>query len=383
MVDLNSDGPLVKIQTRFPVKVASSDLAGTTFDKVNKPFQTYVSDSTLRVCIPKNFEELVEANWLFRLYNSVLIKQGYKSNFSTENFNTKLKTPSIDERLYLEALGVVCFSDTVPLLPRRKTTIYKGYVSGMKLWISHQKNIDSNLIKASQSISPVKYLLGDDYGRGYPNEKKIIDHIINFIKNRSFRDSEYLSNYLLSKNEIVNHYKLFIDIKNQLVTPAEKDWINSSLDVSGHNKWNYDMKLVVSANAIRSLLKSVHAEQKELKPYKKLLSSMISSRISAAFSPYSEKEKKKIKIKKTPLKALIEKVKGTVGYSAFNPTVVFTLNKMPQLQAYYPSSEENRQQVKADMDSLLSHRFGKNIDQYLFQNIFAEYSTYLENTDQE
>jgi len=320
-------------------------LLGLEKGKVEKPFVFFSHEGKDYVPLPPNSEKLAE-NYLFRLYLATLQQDG-KIGVRLEKGETYLKL-ALDQRnlTFLQSFGVVLTAEEYAPLPKNKGIVFKGMICAYKQILSGMKNVDLSLFKVNSAPHIFTQLFGDVWAKGYDVEKQLLDYILNYLRSRKKIKVNW-SNLLIDKQLIMRQSGLILDLSNELLNDAERTIIRICVD---ETKIDFDVDPgydLVDQNKILSYQKDLDEKRKALKPIKDLVSSMVNSRVQAAFAPYTGKRREKVK--KTRITELVNQIKGTSHYYAFNPTRVLTLLGGAKRSDIPPSSKEK-----------LEKNFGRN-----------------------
>jgi hypothetical protein len=273
------------------------------------------------IALPSNYENLVQTNYLFVLFNSILLKENYECVDLSVSHNCRLKQ-DLRTETYLKAFGTVVLDDNLPDLPKNKGLIHQGVCSALKILIQGQSGIDLNLFQFVKAKHPANEIFGDIWGKNYPVEKQILDHIINYLRNCMKNKVGDISKYRLNDQSIIDNYGLRLDMKNELISQNERMFLTELL-APCHN---YDGKDPVmtgwtSLTKVKQAQDYISSIQKDLKKSKDTIKSVISYRVESCFKPYKGKAREKAR--KNRITILRDNIKGTPDYVAFNPTLFF------------------------------------------------------------
>jgi hypothetical protein len=236
-----------------------------------------------------------------------------------------------------------------------------------------QRDIDLNLFVFKGAKHPNLILFGDMWGKTYPVEKQMLDHIIHYLRQKKFAGN--YRDYAISTDGIINDYGLRLDLKNELITRSELAYINANLEMAG---WKDELRLPAhdwkNLNDIHSFQAEVRKLQKKLKPFKNLIATLVNERVTACFSPYQGKERQKAR--KRRITELRDQLKGSNEYAAFNPSMVFQLNGVPRLPPAHPEQleQENFQKLLNETKEKLITR---DLDGLLVDAILQDYYIFL------
>jgi len=238
---------------------------------------------------------------------------------------------------YLKSFGVVSLSDTFTELPKAHGLVYKGMISAYDFMLSGMNQVNRQLFRLKAATHPKIQLFGDIWGKGYDVENQMINHIIHYLRTRKVTWD--WSRLLVSKQEVLVLAGLKLDISNSLLSDAERQAIAYWVEISGTKfDVNFDDYKWESAIEIVRFQRDLDENRKLLRPIKEFVDKTINSRIQAVYSPYSKKEKDKLK--KARISDLVDKIKGDIAYFPFNPTNVLIPLGGSKLPDVPPSTDE-------------------------------------------
>jgi hypothetical protein len=194
--------------------------------------------------------------------------------------------------------------------------------SAFECWRTGQKEYDADLFKTKGAPMPSYFIFGDVWGKNYPVEKRLLDHIIHYI--RTLSPGGTIGSCMVSKEKIVVDKGLNFRYDSELISAEEKAIVDAYLFKKGINK-EYVLEISDSMTAGESLklAKKIRARQNEIRRIKSTLKKITSSRIEACFAPYKGAQRRKMA--KVPVKDLVLRIKHSDFYRAFNPTLCFEL----------------------------------------------------------
>jgi len=342
---------------------------------LKNPFETGVSDEGDKVVVlPSNFEELCHQHYLFILYGIVLQQQRYHT-IPVEKKITLRHKPDDSMTVYLKAFGIIVSTGQIPELPKSKGQVWKGVASAVLLWLQGQPKLDVSLTKISQAPHPAKVLFDDIWGANYPVEKKILDHIIHYIRSLKIGDESNLRSFVLPEEQLISDKGLNLDLESELILGPEKLLITNYLSRNGSAP---TYKLVhpetLNLPGLVDLQVTIAQRQKALKSCKDAVKTTVSNRITSCYNPY--KGNKRNQARKLPIGQLITAIKGTADYHAFNPTVLFPLVGVASLPFEKPPGFSSDQMV-ALSEKVLHQLTGVHVPEDIAASLSAGYLQYL------
>jgi hypothetical protein len=317
-----SDSPTVTLTSLLsgvPCIGSIDLLQGEVGGQLKMPFDTDVMEK--QVLLPYNIDELVRNNYLVRLYTHVLNEQGYKCTVGTSSWNTRLPKSEVTET-YLKAFGILIVFKSIPVLPKNKGVLWKGIATSIRYLIEGRNGVDLSLFKVKDSTNLTQTVLGES-GKNYPVEKKMLDHLVHYVRSEFVLNPEYnLKDIILPAEQIIHDKGLSLKLDSELVTPVEHGFIRKAM-ISKHKvdpvvDYKVDFGKTVTFENVRAFQKEFEARQKVLRDLKGLYKMETSRRVQACFAPYKGVQRKKAQ--KIPIRTLKEEVKGTSEWAHFNPT---------------------------------------------------------------
>jgi hypothetical protein len=275
--------------------------------------------------------------------------------------------------VFLKSFGILPITREIPEIPSKKGNIWKGIASAVRVWLIGQEKIDMSLFRINDAPHPSDVLFGDMWGTNYPTEKRMLDHVIHYIRTEKI-SSKGIMSYLKPWDQIVHLKGLVLDYNSELLSSNEVLLIKEYLKLNGLQdrdaKQSEDFQNDIVG--IQSLCSFIIHRQKTLKNSKDFIKGLISDRITSVYKPYQGREKEKIK--KVPVKNLIEKIKGSDDYRPFNPTRLCSLmNITPMPSVFVKNTDFLSKQEHNFCEECVSKGFSNN----LIANIVQDYKTFM------
>jgi hypothetical protein len=364
----------------YPVVTNTLQLQAILESGLKKPFDRGIVQGKDTILIPDNIEVLVRDNYLFRLYLDMLRLEKVNIVKTELIHTTRMKLDSQGET-FLKAFGIGMSTGQFPKLPTNKGPVWKGVMSSVRTYMSFQKNVDNSLLKGKEISHPALIIFGDVWAKAHPTEKRMLDSIIHHYRTHKVT-CEDPKNYMIGKDQIDLTKGLKIDYSSEALTETERSVINHYLrihDISCESELLQDTSSgpVDIFQTMSTLTKAIKARQQAIRSVKDLVKGIISSRVSSCYAPYTGRQREKVR--KTPIKELINQIKGTEHYHTFNPTRVGGLFNLPNIPAFYPvSTEEKQRQLHTEkiwLDSAKKTEMGDSLS----SSILQEYQLFLEN----
>jgi hypothetical protein len=358
----------------FPPITSIKQLEVQVKAALKNPWDISLGDNL--ILLPKNYQELYKDNYLVTLFLSVINLEKIDIQVSERDYTSRLKmTPS--NETFLKSFGILPLTGKIPEIPNQKGNIWKGIASSVRIWLLGQEKVDMSLFRIGDAPHPADVLFGDVWGTNYPVEKRMLDHIIHFIRTK-VTDSNGIRSYLKPRDQIIHAKGLNLDLESDMISSVELVTIRACLNLQGIEEkstlyfTNYNNDL----SAISQICQQILERQKKLKGPKDIIKGIISDRITATFQPYQGREREKAK--KIPIKNLIEKVKNTEHFRAFNPTRFISLIGMGPL----PSTLT--QKVNAEFLHVQKTHFGDECEKRglkvsLISSLIQEYDIFLKD----
>jgi hypothetical protein len=364
---------------KYPCVVSIDSLQGIISSNLEKPWDT--DSVSKQIVLPSNYEELVANNYLIRLVLHVLMEQEYTIIVGNSEWNSRL-TWSAESNYFMQAVGLVILSEEPVNLPNSKGILWKGIASAMKTWIQGQKGMDLSLSKVATAPGIVQHILGDTW-TNYPKEKKLLDFVVHYIRVMPMPRCN-LKSVILPKEKITLNKGLDFSLKSDLVSTVEKEFIELVLDKRYHIKESQDY-LDISRMENRltwsALQEGITERQKSIREPKDLFKNVVSDRVKSCFDPYKGNARKKAA--KKPIRSLITEIKGTESFTAFNPSIWFTLikgcTKLPDKRSTF-ANEEMQVNLISQTEYVLIGALGETP---IITNILLEYTQYLKDQMEE
>jgi hypothetical protein len=249
--------------------------------------------------------------------------------------------PDTQKEIALKSFGIPLLSGVLPKCPTSKGSVRKGLY--LFLHSRHSKDRDTlniNLCKFDKTESLPKFMYGDPWGKGYDGEHRCVNFLVYASRQQRIDEGEILS-YLKSTQDIWNENGLQKNKHNSDVySDTEKLMINNYLrNIDGLLSID-DCKFGPSEALDGSFWKTIQQQQVKLKLYKTVIDSITNDRLSALYSNMNKNEKKQAK--KTPLKSLIRKCDDANVLLQFNPTQLFKLYGLSQINHKWTMKSLNK-----------------------------------------
>jgi hypothetical protein len=283
--------------------------------------------------LPSNIEDLCteKYSYLFTLAVSAAQKQGYKMlKLDEVTYAPKLAIDTQRE-IGLKSFGVPLLSGTLPKCPQGKGSIRKGlYLFVHSRHTGDKSKLNLVLTKLDKVESLPRYLYGDPWGKGFDGEHRIVNFIIYLSRHMEMDESEIIT-YLKSTEEIKKEQGLFTNRHNSdVLSDQEKLIVNKYLEnirpLMKFSELKMDHDTVISGD----LWNTVREEQNLLRTYKQAVDKIVNDRLTTLYSQFKGKNEKK-KAQKTPVKALIAQIDDPFIFKHFNPTSLFALFGLSQV----------------------------------------------------
>jgi hypothetical protein len=345
--------------------------------ELSKPFETGVRDGVKLVALPSNISQLINDSYLVKLYITCLDLEGYEYIELKVNEHLKLKEASIVNN-YLRAFGIPLASGKIPPHPKTHGTVTKGITSAVKFYLEGKKGFDISLTRVKNVAHPAIEVFGDIWGKGYPMEKRMLDHIIHYYRN-TFRCSDDLTSYFLPQDVINKEKGLNLSLNEGPISSIEISLIKEILlkeDIP--EKFKGDIRKCASRSEVLRFQQEISDRQTRLREFKRFLDHVTSERVTAAYQPLKS-EKKTSKKRKAPISELIDDLKGTIEYSVFNPTVWLKLIKLQPLpsktiqsDAFWDKLDQDKAVLEKQIDNLKFHTLRGS-------DLIAEYMNFVKS----
>jgi hypothetical protein len=234
--------------------------------------------------------------------------------------------------------------------------------------------MDMSLLKINNAIHPITYILGDVWGKKYPQEKRMLDAMIHALKEKKFTKGH--ADYLIPFDQIKSAKGLSIDIKSDLITENERILVENILSLTGVSVEPKSIHLnqLNSLQDIMNLVTYIGNRQKEVKSMKELVKGIVSDRVTSCYAPYTGKAREKVR--KQPIRELREKIKGTDHFRAFNPTRwVSCLGVAPLPHTITNFNDDGR--ITARDQEFLTALIAKGLPSDVCDLVLVEYKQYL------
>jgi len=319
---------------------------------LSKPFETTNLEGQDLILLPKNMNELMGQHYLFSLYTTALLQAGFVAVPSDVTYNTRMK-PDQGNDIFLKSWGIFLATKKMPAIPKTRGTVYKGITSSIHCYLQGLTGIDSSLTRVNDAVNPVTYVFGDVWGTNYPVEKRILDHMIHMLRTDKRIDPTW-SDILLPKEQMKKGKGLDLDLSSELITEVERMFVKNycatiNLQVTSTLP---EFETMNKTNFL-SLQDYIKARQKALKDIKALIKHTESNRVTACYADMDKATKRKAV--KQPIRELVDNLKHTNQYGAFNPTVWFSLLNVAPLSAQgYGSEEKNTAQCDKAFNVLVT-----------------------------
>jgi hypothetical protein len=294
------------------------------------------------ILLPANIHELVESNYLVRLYIHCVSTEGYTSQVGTQKWVSRLPRNEMHET-YLKAFGVLLVSNKVEPLPKNRGMVYKGVAASYHYWLSGAKGIDMSLTKVAKIQHPTDVLIGEN-SKNYPVEKRMLDHLIHRYRQLELPDA-IIDDLMLSTQQVIKDKGLSVKLDSQTLLDAEKVFVEdvfSSMYKVPLNVYsgNFTMGDDLTRESMVLISQGIRDRQKTLRPYKDIYKAITSDRIQAIYAPFKGAAAKK-KAAKVPIKTLMTDVRTLhENVMAFNPTRFLTLIGEASVHPVYNPDKE-------------------------------------------
>jgi hypothetical protein len=384
-------------QTKTEVKAEVQDIKGLSLKDLNvnirliskikdltenisdsskrEAFRIYTEDNVKIMYLPSNYADVINKSYMYKLYLKIFEEcKGRFALLDKISYETSFRSkPSLEA--YIKGFGILLTNKEIPKIPSNTKSLYtKGIFCALRHYYSSKKNFNPKFFRFRNAAHLSTYMLGDVWGKKYPVEKYIIDQLIRILRNKQFLET-MLHTYMLPNTTIrdengINLKKpskdLFTDSELTLIklyTDTKlKDWRLFTL-----NKYKNQIKF-----DYLTLNNDVTDLQRVVRDYKKAITLIESDRLRAVYSKMTSKEKQRTK--KIPIRVLIDNLKGTDDYVAFNPTNTLKL---------FGAQVKVSPNVNVKKDSYLeqfktaANRVCKEVGTSLIDNIRIEFLNFL------
>jgi hypothetical protein len=363
---------LDKLIASFPAVTSLEQLQVMVSQELKNPWDMSTGKDKV-IILPSNYQQLYKDNYLIALFLNIIHNEGYKYQVCNVEYITRLKLTT-QNTIFLKSFGLFPLTGKIPSIPNQKGYIWKGISSSLRLWLIAKKKVDISLFKVKDAVHPAVQIFGDIWGASYPMEKKMLDHIIHYI--RLIKESNGISDYLIPIDQIAANKGLHLDYTSDVVREVEKSYIKNSLQLLKiEPRWDGSkFKISNNLDGIFALEEEILNRQKLIKEPKDIIKGIISDRVISVFAPY--KDKNRDKARKTPIKDLITNLKGTEYYRSFNPVRWFQILGLSPLPSVYKkdiNEEFLEEQLKLFCNSI-EEKGGNNT---LISSVYQEYKVFL------
>jgi len=340
-----------------------------------------LTETTKIIGIPSNIEEIVSNpdNYLIQLYLSLMDKTGYEYTLVNAKFNSKLKLTA-GAMSFLKSFGVAAVSGKVPPFPKTSGAVSRGTVCSIYNILNGTEGIDLSYFKLTQVSNPSTELFGDVWGRNYPEEKKMLDFIVHYYRTTKFEWVKDISSYMFNADHIAKTKGLDLGIKDELITPEERDCIESyfkSLPVSVI--CNRERLSCNSVDDVIGMQKYVKTRQQMLRNIKESLKTILSSRVIACFAPLKGMSKTN-KARKAPIRELKANLEYTNEYKVFNPSAIGRIFGIAPLRVTIPCDDKDNDKYIAECKVFSEDMIRKGCSKASVSKLIEAHEEYLKLT---
>lgn len=297
-------------------------IQGAVSQGLTKPWD--IDSVNKMIVLPSNIDQLVQQNYLVRLFVLALASQEYQIYIGTLEWVSRLNLTA-ENNYFLQAFGLTITNRDYSLkVPTNKGIVWKGVASGLKTILQSISGLDLSLFKIAKAPGIVEYLLGDTW-TNYPVEKKMLDHMIHYTRTLPGFPCK-IADILLPPERIISDKGLDFSVKGDLVSTIEGSFLKEVARIYyGVQTENItlDTHSIETLSDLTMLQNGITNRQKTISKPKTLLKETISKRVASCFEPYKGAARKKAT--KRPIVTLAAELKGTDDYSSFNPTVWLAL----------------------------------------------------------
>jgi hypothetical protein len=359
----------------FTTSVAS--LQAVVSQQLKKSWDTGLVNGVQTVLLPKNIDDLAGKSYLVNLYLYCLYQLGYEAERGNDEWFPKQKEDQRNEQ-FLRAFGIIVVTDDLPELPSNHGLVWKGICSSLNIWLNGQHNVDKSLFKTRRAVHPCEQIFGDIWGKNYPVQKKMLDTVIHYIRTKKTFNGD-ISELLLPQETIISEKGLNIEWSSDLVSPIEETLIQECLDMENvPRKSNVNFSNIKSITDVVNLTKDILVRNKSTKKFKDTIRSITSVRMTSVFSPY--KGKSRDKARKKPIRELIDDIKGSIEYGAFNPSVWVKLIHVAPISSTIPGSQEEWNKFDRNKEKFVQALISKGIQDSTANQISLEVETVVKLT---
>jgi hypothetical protein len=344
--------------------------------QLKKSWDTGLVNGTQTVLLPKNIDNLVQNNYLVKLYLFCLDKMGYEAEVGTEEWSSKQKE-DLRMNQFLRAFGISVINDEIPDLPSSHGLVWKGIASSINIWLIGQHGVDKSLFKVRQAIHPCTQLFGDVWGKNYPVEKKMLDTVIHYLRSKKMTGN--ISKLLLPKETIISEKGLNLEWSSDLVSAIEDSLLNEILDIEKiDKKYNIDFQKVKTIDDVKSLTIEILNRNKAIKKTKDTIKTVTSYRMTSIYSPF--KGKNRDKARKRPVRELIDEIKHTQEYETFNPSIWTKIIGISPMTILYPATDEEWKKFDVNKNRFISALSSRGINESTASQIAQQVEVVVRQT---
>jgi hypothetical protein len=342
------------ILAKYPLIHSVDELTIQANQELKNLWQVGVVENQKVLVIPNNLSDVIKNNYLINLYVNFCLSQGFTFKILEKSYTSRLLLET-SNLFYLKAFGLAITEEQFPKFPQNHNSVWKGLAGAAYIHMTGLHGVQSELFKFSDQAHPNQVIFGDVWGKAYPIEKQMLDRMIHHLKIKKFEGLDY-SFWLKQIGQIKKEKGLDIDLTSQVLSDFEKNAVELLFEEKEEKiHWDFDIPSMKTVEEILSFQRMIQDRQKSVRDYKRILNEIIGSRVSACYSSYKGKQKEKIK--KTPIRDLINPLKGTSSYGSFNPSLIFKIKKITPIQpVHYSNSEQGDNDFTRDVV-----RFEKNL----------------------
>lgn len=318
--------------------------------------------------VPTNWENLVNQSYLYILILKVCENQGYKLLSTGVQHQPRFVTNNSIEAI-LKGFGIPLLSKRVPEHPTLKGYSKEGIYICLNHWLAAKKNVRSDIFKFHGSRHIAQAVLGSVWAKDSPIEKNILDNLISY--GRSNIADGHISTYLVSTEELDKIFGIKTNLhKSDLFSVNEQTLINAFIEMLPFEDFKQDKDMTLPELS-EGVLKKYSTNQKLLREYKNLISSVISTRINQCYSPYKGKERDKQR--KVPIRTHLERIKkDAVEAYSLHPKEIIRLvsNKIYHCTSY--KLEEVEKYISEDFQENIDDLVKERLNNHSFFNSLVE-----------
>jgi len=330
-------------------------------------FQMRTYGETTYCCIPSNFLDLVQKNYLVKLFAKSLKYRKVNLIVSDKAFESKLELTDVEGKLH--GLGTVLLGKVKPYNKQLKGPFKAGIYCGLKSALQFKGKVDIRIFKFHDALTPSELILTSAWGNKYPIEKMMLDSVIYCI-HRTALNYVTLFSYLVTIPEIEKLYGIVRKLHvNKVIDNTEQSFI-----VEDH-KGILEQETSIFFKDYDELIiaqESLSKFAKKFRKYKDTCTSIIDTRMRVIYSGKKSKKQKSVSIT-----TLIEQKKGTLDYmNAFSPCMAAGLGVSFRVGSL-PSKQEEYTVILKELDSFVKKFEGK-VDKTRIDIVFNWFSSELQ-----